>query len=137
MKIRLHKHIAECGYASRRSAEKIIAGGRCAVNGELISQMGFMVDPRADEILIDGRPLKKNDANVYIMLNKPRGYVSTVKDQFNRPAVTDIVKIGERLYPVGRLDYNTSGLLLLTNDGELAYKLTHPKYMVKKTYIAH
>jgi len=136
MKMRLQKYIAECGAASRRAAEKMIADGRCSVNGAVVTQMGFITDPDADEVKIDGRVVSQKNEYVYIMLNKPRGYVTTAKDQFGRPAVTDLVDAGVRLYPVGRLDYNTSGLLLLTNDGEFTHKLTHPKFTIKKTYRA-
>ncbi len=136
--VRLQKYIAMCGVASRRSAEEIIASGRVSVNGKKIAEQGVKVEIGADHVMIDGRLIKPSNKNYYIMLNKPQGYVSTVKDQFDRPTVIDLLgrEISERLFPVGRLDYDTEGLLLLTNDGDFTYKVTHPKHKIDKTYIA-
>lgn len=136
--VRLQKYIAMCGIASRRAAEEIIADGRVSVNGNKVSEQGVKVEIGADKVKVDGKDIKPSAKLYYIMLNKPVGYVSTVKDQFERPTVIDLVgnEIKSRLFPVGRLDYDTEGLILLTNDGDLTYKVTHPKHNVEKTYIA-
>ena len=134
--IRLQKYLADCGVASRRKSEEIIKSGRVTVNGAVITEMGYKVTSR-DEVKVDGKKAILEERKVYIVLNKPYGYVTTVKDQFGRPAVIDLVRdIRERLFPVGRLDYDTSGLIILTNDGDFAYRLTHPKHEVKKVYVA-
>lgn len=133
--VRLQKLLADRGVASRRKSETFIEAGRVKVNGEVITKLGTKVDPAKDEILFDDNIISEAQASVYIMLNKPAGYLSTVKDDLDRPTVLDLtVGIKERIFPVGRLDYETEGLLLLTNDGDLAYKLTHPKYEVYKSY---
>jgi len=135
--MRLQKFISMAGVTSRRKAEEIILKGKVKVNGKIVKELGTKVDPNKDIVTIDGKRINIADKNVYIMLYKPEGYVTTLWDEFNRPKVIDLIKgIDERIYPVGRLDYNTSGLLLLTNDGELANKITHPKNQLKKTYIA-
>ncbi|MGB9678565.1 MAG: pseudouridine synthase [Thermoanaerobacteraceae bacterium] len=133
---RLQKYLAECGIASRRKCEEYIISGRVKVNNKIIKDLGVKIDPEVDIIKFDGKIVKRNLNLVYIMLNKPVGYITSSKDQFNRPTVLDLVKIPERIYPIGRLDYATSGLLLLTNDGELANILMHPKNKINKTYIA-
>lgn len=137
--VRLQKYIAMSGIASRRAAENIIAGGRVSVNGEKVTEQGVKVEIGADVVTVDGERIKPKNKNYYIMLNKPAGYVSTVNDQFDRPTVVDLVKKdlnGARIFPVGRLDYDTEGLLLLTNDGDFTYRVTHPKFNAEKTYIA-
>ena len=135
--MRINKYIASCGVASRRKAEEIILDGRVTVNGKLVTELAFNIDEEKDIVEIDGEQIGVEKNNVYIVLNKPEGYITTVKDQFDRPSVLDLVKdIDERVYPIGRLDYETSGLLILTNDGDLTYKLTHPKHEVDKTYMA-
>lgn len=135
--MRINKYIASCGVASRRKAEELINAGRVKVNGKIINELSFQVDENNDRVEVDEKLIGLEERLVYIMLNKPEGYVTTVKDQFDRKSVIDLVKdVGERVYPIGRLDYETSGLLLLTNDGDLTYKLTHPKHKVDKTYIA-
>ncbi|WP_196594678.1 pseudouridine synthase [Pectinatus sottacetonis] len=135
---RLQKYIAACGIASRRSAEKLISQGRVRVNGKIINQQGITIDPNNDTIEFDGKIIRETGKKVYIMLNKPKGYISTVKDEHNRKTIMELVKnITQRIFPIGRLDYNTEGLLLLTNDGELMQKLLHPKFKVKKTYTAN
>lgn len=134
--IRLQKYIAHAGIASRRAAEDMIKQGRVTVNDNIITDMGVTIN-EGDVVKVDGSYIKTEEDKVYIILNKPIGYVSTAKDQFGRPTVLDLVKdIDKRLYPVGRLDYDTSGLLLLTNDGEFTYQLTHPKHEVNKVYEA-
>ena len=135
--MRINKYIASCGVASRRKAEEIILEGRVSINKKIINELSYNVDELNDKVEIDGKEIKLADKNVYLVLNKPEGYITSVKDQFDRPSVLDLVKdIKERVYPIGRLDYETSGLLILTNDGDLTYKLTHPKHEVDKTYAA-
>lgn len=136
--VRLQKYIAMCGTASRRNAEVMIQNGRVAVNGIKVTQLGTKVEVGADTVMVDGKEIKIANKRYYIMLNKPVGFVSAVTDQFERPTVVDLVKqdIHTRIFPVGRLDYNTEGLLLLTNDGDFSYRVTHPKFQVDKTYIA-
>jgi 23S rRNA pseudouridine2605 synthase len=132
--IRLQKYLAEAGVASRRKSEELIQAGRVEVNGIKTVELGIKVS-ESDIIKVDGKEVKPEDKKVYIMLNKPAGYVTTSKDQFSRKTVMDLIQgVNERIYPVGRLDYETSGLLLLTNDGDLAYKLTHPKHEAEKVY---
>ncbi len=134
--VRLQKYLAEAGVASRRKCEELIEQGKVEVNGQIVTALGTKVT--GDEsIKVDGRLIRQEQRKVYILLNKPVGYISTAKDQFSRKTVLDLVgTVPERVYPVGRLDYDTSGLLLLTNDGELANKLTHPKHEVPKVYRA-
>lgn len=133
---RLQKFIASCGIASRRKAEEMILNGEVKVNNVIINTLGVKIDTSKDIVTINNRTITKEDNFIYIKLYKPVGYVTTVKDQFGRKTVLDLINIKERIYPVGRLDYNTSGLLLLTNDGDLANKLMHPKYHIYKTYVA-
>ena len=134
MQQRLQKCISEAGVASRRAAETMISAGRVTVNGQT-AQLGAQADPETDIICIDGRPLPSRAPKRYIMLNKPRGYVTTVHDEHGRKTVADLVaSLGERLYPVGRLDLDSEGLLILTNDGEIANCLMHPSHEIPKTY---
>lgn len=132
---RLQKVMAHAGIASRRECEKIIAAGRVKVNGETIIALGYKVSS-ADIITVDGITLAARENKVYYLINKPPGYVTTTDDPRGRKTVLDLVKVPERIYPVGRLDYDTSGLLILTNDGDLTYRLTHPKHEVDKVYHA-
>jgi 23S rRNA pseudouridine2605 synthase len=121
---------------SRRAVEKYITAGRIKVNGEMVSELGTVVDPVRDKVAFDDEPLWSGSGRLYILLNKPAGYLTTARDDFGRPTVMDLVKnLSRRVFPVGRLDMNSTGLVLLTNDGELAYKLTHPRYQVKKSYL--
>lgn len=136
MKERLQKYMAECGVASRRKCEEIIQEGRVKVNDSVVTNMGFQIDPSIDKVYVDSKLISPEETKVYIALNKPVGYVSTVKDERNRKTVLDIVKVNERIFPIGRLDYNTSGLLLLTNDGDIYNKVIHPRQEIDKTYIA-
>lgn len=133
---RLQKYMAECGVASRRKCEEIILSGRVRVNNVIVTDMGFKVDREKDIIYLDGQLLKLEEKKVYIALNKPIGYLSTVKDDRGRKTLLDLVKAEERIYPIGRLDYDTSGLIILTNDGEIYNKVIHPRQIVKKKYIA-
>lgn len=135
--LRLQKYLADCGVASRRASEKLISAGKVKVNGEVIKEMGFIVDEENDIVEYEGLVLKPVGRKIYIMLNKPVGFVTTVSDDKGRATVLDLVSdIGDRIFPVGRLDYDTEGLLLLTNDGDMTYKLTHPKNDIPKTYVA-
>lgn len=135
MKERLQKYMAKCGVASRRKSEEIISQGRVSVNGETVNQI-VMIDEEIDNVKVDGMIITLEAKKVYIILNKPVGVITSVNDQFGRKTVTEIVNIKERVYPVGRLDYDTSGLLLLTNDGDIAYKMTHPSHEIEKVYLA-
>ena len=132
--IRLQKFLAEAGVASRRKSEELILNGKIKVNGNLITELGTKVNPEKDEIEYNNKIVQVEKRKVYILLNKPIGYVTTVKDQFQRDSVLDLVKVKERLVPVGRLDMYTSGALILTNDGDFVYKVTHPKHEINKTY---
>src|SRR5215813_6098904 len=133
---RLQKIIAAAGIASRRKAEELISQGRVTVNGQIVSELGSKADPERDHIKVDGKLLRGPERHVYLLLNKPRGYVTTVSDPEGRPTVMSLLRsVGERIYPVGRLDYSSEGLLLLTNDGELANKLTRAASHVPKTYL--
>lgn len=127
--------MARLGIASRRASEEIIASGRVKVNGKTVTAPGTTVDPSRDRVEIDGRLLGQPEKHVYILINKPRGYLSTAKDPRGRKIVTELLDgVKERVFPVGRLDYDSEGLLLLTNDGDLTYRLTHPSHRVPKTY---
>ena len=135
--MRLQKYLADCGIASRRKCEELISLGLIRVNGEVITQMGVPVDPERDTVTYQGKKVAAQQNKMYLMLNKPAGYVSTCSDDKGRLTVMDLVGgIKERLYPVGRLDFTSEGLLLLTNDGALANVLTHPKHSVEKKYLA-
>ena len=132
--VRLQKYLADCGIASRRKAEELIEAGEILVNNQ-IAVLGQKVIVGKDEIKYNGKVVeKKNQDFVYILLNKPIGYVTTVKDQFNRDTVLDLIKVNRRVVPVGRLDMYTSGAIILTDDGDFVYKVTHPKHEVTKTY---
>lgn len=134
-KIRLQKYLATQGIASRRKCEEYIAQGKVKINGETVTKLGIKVDPNSDKIEFNGKEIKnKQEPHVYILLNKPIDYVTTAKDQFGRNSVLDLVKINKRIVPVGRLDMYTSGALILTDDGDFVYKITHPKHEITKTY---
>lgn len=134
---RLQKYLASCGIASRRKCEELILQGRVRVNGQLISELGLKIDPSKDIIEVDGEKIKEEE-KVYIMLNKPFGIISSAKDEKGRPTVIDLVKgnVDKRVFPVGRLDFDTTGLIILTNDGQFANNVMHPKHHIKKTYHA-
>ncbi|MFZ5943460.1 MAG: pseudouridine synthase [Bacillota bacterium] len=132
---RLQKFLAHAGIASRRSCEELILQGKVKINGALVTTLGTKVDPLRDIVEIENKLVKIRDEKVYLLLNKPDGYVTTVSDPQGRPTVMDLLReVQVRVYPVGRLDYQTEGLLLLTNDGKLSFRLTHPKHKVIKVY---
>src|SRR5688572_11291592 len=134
--VRLQKFLAEAGVASRRAAEKLIREGHIEVNGKTVTELGSKVDPAKDRVVADGQPVKVR-RKLYVALNKPKGYISTRSDPEKRPIVTDLLPPEWRqLYPVGRLDHDTEGLIFLTNDGEFALRLTHPRYGTRKVYEA-
>lgn len=133
-KVRLQKFLANSGVASRRKCEELILEGKISVNGKVVNELGIKIDPTVDKVEYCGKPIHNAEKLVYILLNKPIGYVTTAKDQFNRDTVLDLVKVKERVVPVGRLDMYTSGALILTNDGNFVYKVTHPKHEITKTY---
>ena len=133
--MRLQKYLSQNGVASRRKCEEYILQGKVKVNNKVVKELGFKVDSDKDIIEFQNKLIKNNkEKHTYILLNKPIGYVTTVKDQFNRDSVIDLVKVKQRLVPVGRLDMYTSGALILTNDGDFVYKVTHPKHEIDKTY---
>jgi 23S rRNA pseudouridine2605 synthase len=133
---RLQKIISAAGIASRRAAEDIIIEGRVRVNGKVVSELGSKADPGKDHIKVDGKLINPRQPQTYIMLNKPAGYITTMSDPEKRPTVQDFMKgVRTRVYPVGRLDYNTEGMLLLTNDGDFAHLITHPSHELPKTYL--
>ncbi|MBE6797295.1 MAG: rRNA pseudouridine synthase [Ruminococcaceae bacterium] len=133
-KIRLQKHLSACGVASRRKAEELISLGKVKVNGH-VAHIGDSVDPKRDKVTVSGKPVIATNEKVYIMLHKPRGFVTTMSDERERKCVADLIKdVPQKVFPVGRLDKNSEGLLLMTNDGDFANKLTHPSSHVNKTY---
>ncbi|OEF98779.1 pseudouridine synthase [Desulfuribacillus alkaliarsenatis] len=133
---RLQKYMAACGVASRRKSEQLIESGAVTVNGRVIKEMGYQVNPHADDVKVYGQRINTEE-KIYILLNKPRGYVTTASDPQNRRIILDLLKdVQHRVYPVGRLDIDTSGLLILTNDGDLAQRLAHPSYEIDKVYLA-
>lgn len=132
--MRLQKYLAASGIASRRKCEELILNGSIKVNGKVVTELGTKVDPKKDEVLYNDEKVNLEEEKIYILLNKPLGYITTAKEQFGRDKVLDLVKINKRIVPVGRLDMYTSGALILTNDGEFVNKLTHPSGEVEKTY---
>ncbi|MBR0350550.1 MAG: rRNA pseudouridine synthase [Clostridia bacterium] len=132
--IRLQKFLAEAGVASRRKSEELILAGKVEVNGIIVTELGTKINPKKDKVTYNGKIVESEVKKVYILLNKPIGYVTTSKDQFDRDTVLNLVKVKERVVPCGRLDMYTSGALILTNDGDFVYKITHPKHEITKTY---
>jgi 23S rRNA pseudouridine2605 synthase len=132
--MRLNKFLARSGVCSRRNADLLIQSGRVAINGIPVQKLGVQVDENQDEVTVDGKKVSLNQNLLYILLNKPKDYLSTVKDNFRRPTVLDLVGKEKNIFPVGRLDKDTEGVLLLTNDGELTFRLTHPRFEIEKTY---
>lgn len=137
MEERLQKVMAELGVASRRKCEELIAAGKVRVDGRVVNELGTKVDKQKAVIEVEGERIGSDAKKVYVLLNKPVGYITSAKDQFGRPTVLDLVsEINQRVFPIGRLDYDTEGLLLLTNDGDLTYRITHPSHQITKTYRA-
>ena len=132
--IRLQKFLAEAGVASRRKSEELILAGKVEVNGIIVTELGTKINPKKDKVTYNGKIVECEVKKIYILLNKPIGYVTTSKDQFDRDTVLNLVKVKERVVPCGRLDMYTSGALILTNDGDFVYKITHPKHEITKTY---
>ena len=139
MRVRLNKYIADCGIASRRQADQLIEEGAVQINGKTTYELGVQVDPEVDRIVLRGKPIKPQTQKVYLVFNKPDGVLTSTSDPEGRPTVMDFIekeKVPFRVFPVGRLDWDTEGLLILTNDGEYSQKVTHPKFEIPKTYIA-
>ena len=134
MEERLQKYLAECGIASRRKCEEYILQGKVKINNNIVTELGTKINPQKDKVTFEGKEVKRENKKIYILLNKPIGYVTTAEEQFGRDKVLDLVKVKERIVPVGRLDMYTSGALILTNDGDFVYKVTHPKHEITKTY---
>jgi len=134
MQIRLNKYLASAGIASRRKCDELIASGKVKVNGEIATKLGLRIDDDNDEVEYEGTIVYPVEKKIYLALNKPVGFVSTLKDEHDRKTVIDLLPIEERVFPVGRLDYDSTGVLLLTNDGPLSHRLTHPSYEIEKTY---
>lgn len=132
--IRINKYIADSGLCSRRKAEEFIKDGRVSINGKIVKDLSTKVE-EIDKVTVDGKKITNNNEKIYIMLNKPRGYITTNDEQFDRKCTKDLIKEKVRVFPIGRLDMDTEGLLLLTNDGEFANKLMHPKNRIEKKYI--
>jgi pseudouridine synthase len=133
--VRINKFIAMHSDIARRTVDEFILQGRVTINGVSITQPGFKVDPSKDKVSVDGEPIKISTKKIYVILNKPVNIISSVSDEKRRKTVVDIINLKERIFPVGRLDFDTTGLILLTNDGDFANKIMHPKYKVDKTYI--
>ena len=133
--MRINKFLASCGVSSRRKAEELIKQGKVSLNGKIVSDLATIVDENKDVVVLDGNTLKLPEQFEYYMLNKPKGYVCTVSDDSGRKTVMDLVKVATRIFPVGRLDYDSEGMLILTNDGELTQKLTHPSNEIEKKYM--
>jgi len=135
--VRLQKYLAEAGVASRRKSEQLITEGHVSVNGVVVTELGTKVNEETDSVAVDGKQVQPEEKTVYLLMNKPVGYITTVEDTHNRKTVMDLLSgVKERVYPVGRLDADTRGLLLFTNDGEFAFRMTHPKFKMEKTYLA-
>ncbi|NTU53149.1 MAG: rRNA pseudouridine synthase [Chlorobiaceae bacterium] len=136
-KVRINKYLAMCGIASRRAADQMVLEGRVSVNGQISVEPGFRIDPRHDEVIVDGRRMAEPEhKKVYILFNKPRNVITTSHDELDRQQILDYIDVPERVFPVGRLDRKSAGLLLLTNDGTLAHLLMHPSSLVQKEYLA-
>jgi 23S rRNA pseudouridine2605 synthase len=134
--LRLNKILAQAGLTSRRGADRLIVDGRVAVNGRVTRELGTLADPDVDTIEVDGHPVASREPHRYLVLNKPAGYVTSLRDPEGRPVVADLIRAAERVYPVGRLDVDVEGVLLLTNDGALTHRLLHPRYALPRVYEA-
>lgn len=135
--MRINKYIASCGVCSRRKAEEYILQGRVKINDEIVKKLSTLVDIKTDKVYLNDKLIKLEEEKIYIMLNKPKGYITTNSEQFGRKSILDLIHEKVRVFPIGRLDMYTEGLLLLTNDGQFANKLTHPKHEIKKRYIVN
>ena len=135
MEERLQKYMARCGVASRRKCEEIILSSKVKINDKVVNELGVKIDPYKDKVFYNGKRILPEENKLYIMLNKPEGYITSVKDEKGRKTILDLVKVNERIYPIGRLDYDSSGLILLTNDGDIYNKIIHPRVEVEKKYI--
>lgn len=135
--VRLQKVLASAGVASRRVCEQFIVAGKVRVNGKVVKELGTRINPEVDQVSVNGQPIQLDSSRVYLALNKPYGVVSSMQDENGRPDLTQFVVDYDRVFNVGRLDAETTGLIIMTNDGDLAHKLAHPKFGVKKTYLAH
>lgn len=131
---RLNKFLSHCGVASRRTADELIEQGRVEINGRVVTELGTRIDPEKDTVAVDGEKIRLPEKYTYVVLNKPKDTITTVKDERGRQTVIDLVPVRGRFYPVGRLDRNSTGVLILTNDGELAHRLMHPRFEVEKAY---
>lgn len=134
--LRLQKFLAHAGVASRRQSEQLILSGKVKVNDEFVTTLGTKINPAKDKVFVEGNEITRKETSIYYILNKPRGYITSRSDEKNRPTVLELINSETRIYPVGRLDFNSRGLLLLTNDGDLAYRLTHPSFEIPKIYKA-
>jgi pseudouridine synthase len=132
--MRLNRYLAMAGIASRRKCDELILAKRVKVNGQIVNQLGQKIEEQTDEVLFDNKIVRLPEKFKYILLNKPAGYITTASDEYNRRTVIDLVPVKDRVFPVGRLDYETTGLLLLTNDGDLANQMIHPRYKIEKVY---
>ena len=135
--MRINKYLATCGLASRRKAEELVTAGKVSVNGKIIRDLATDIDEFKAQVTVDGELVSLVEDKVYYLLNKPKGYISSVKDDKGRKTILDLIDTKERIFPVGRLDYDTEGLIILTNDGDLAHKLMHPSHEIEKTYVAN
>ncbi len=133
MPVRLNKYLAESGLCSRRKAEELIVQGRVEINNKIVTDLAYKVEPDKDTVIVDGEKIKQK-RHLYFLLNKPKGFIATTSDEKNRNTVIDLIDTSEKIYPVGRLDYNTTGVLLLTNDGDFTNLLTHPKNKIPRVY---
>ncbi|MEG2787306.1 MAG: pseudouridine synthase [Romboutsia sp.] len=136
MEERLQKYMARCGVASRRKCETLITNGKVKVNGEIVLELGVKVKANIDKVEYDGKEILPEENKVYILLNKPEGYITSLSDEKGRKTILDLVNVKERIFPIGRLDYDSSGLLLLTNDGDIYNKIIHPRVKISKRYVA-
>lgn len=137
MEIRLNKYLAQAGVASRREVDRMIVEGRIKVNGGVVQTLGYKIDDRKDRVEVEGKRVEREEGLVYLIVNKPPGFLVTMKDPLRRPTIQQLLpSLKKRVFPVGRLDYDSEGLLLLTNDGELAHRLLHPRFRIGKTYLA-
>lgn len=135
--MRINKYLASSGIASRRKAEELIVAGKVSVNGKITTDLATDIDEQKDRVLVEGNQIKPSEKQVYIALNKPKGYICSASDEKGRKTILELVNSTERIFPIGRLDFDTEGLIFLTNDGDLAHRLMHPSYEIEKTYVAN